>query len=92
MDAYSGHFDPAIEKVCWERMFIVLIHYGCTTGVGQVNDTDCHCALERSYIEAETFPFLDQQLIDPGDISRSREDVVEDLAEVWRNLPPASGS
>ena len=87
MDVYSEYFDPAIQKVCLERMFIVLIHYGCTTGVGQVNDTDCHCALERSYIEAETLAFSEQQLIDLGDISRSREDVVTDLAEVWRNLP-----
>ena len=46
--------------------YVTLFHYGCTTGVAQVNDTDLHAELERVYCELEQAAFNEQQLYEPG--------------------------
>ena len=51
MDVAKSHLGEAIEAEFWSRGFVVLLHYGCTTGVVQVNDTDLHGAFEKLYVE-----------------------------------------
>ena len=53
----------------------MVFHGGCTTGVCQVNDTDLHASLEREYLAVEAISFYEQQSIDPGNISRTRQQV-----------------
>lgn len=73
LDAYAAHMDKSIVDLAYERGYIVVYHGGCTTGICQVNDTDLHAQLERVYVELETQSFYQQQLVDPGNISRSRQ-------------------
>ena len=75
LDSYSAHFDESIQRLCWSRGYILLFHYGHTTGVTQVNDTDLHGPFKRIYLEFESQDFFDRQIMDPGDISRSRSEV-----------------
>ena len=75
LDSYSAHFDESIQRLCWDRGYILLFHYGHTTGVTQVNDTDLHGPFKRIYLDFEAQDFFDRQLMDPGDISRSRSEV-----------------
>ena len=82
MDAYSAHMDDQVLNLCWERGYILLFHYGCTTGIAQINDTDLHQEFESTYIDQETQSFIEKQAIDPGDISRSHQEVIPPLRVV----------
>ena len=74
MDVAKSHVQQAVTDLAWSRGYVVLYHYGHTTAVAQVNDTDLHAAFEREYVELETAAFTRQQLVDPSDISRRRQD------------------
>lgn len=86
MDCATSHLDAAVADLCFERGYVVLYHYGCTTGIAQVNDTDLHGRLSQVYISLEEMRFCAQQLVDPGNISRTLQDVLDDAAAAWRQL------
>ena len=91
LDAYSAHLTAEVHDLAFERGFVPMYHGGGTTGVAQVNDTDLHAAFERAYLDAEMESFLEQNLVDPGDISRTRQSVVDDVVAVWRGLDHVEG-
>jgi hypothetical protein len=91
MDVAASHVHPDVTDFCWSRGFAVVLHYGCTTGVAQVNDTDLHAALEALYVELEQVNFNEQQLFEPGSISRRPQDVLNDAAATWRGLDHSQG-
>jgi hypothetical protein len=66
LDLAKSHLGDDVREFCWKRGYFLLYHYGCTTGVTQVNDTDLHGHFEKIYIEFEQTFFNDQQLIEPG--------------------------
>ena len=84
IDVARSHLGEEVLQFAWSRGYILLLHYGCTTGVCQVHDTDLHGAFERVYVELEQTCFHQRQLIDPGDISRSLQDVIDDVGATWR--------
>ncbi len=86
LDAYSAHLGDDVRDVAWARSYVVLYHWGCTTGVCQVNDTDLHAALERQYLYCESVSLVFQQERDPGNIGRTRQDVMHDVCAVWGSL------
>ena len=86
MDYYKSHLAKRVQETAWSRGYVVLYHYGNTTGIAQVNDTDLHMRLEQLYIELETSSFTEKQLLDPCDISRTRQEVIDDIAAVWRRI------
>ena len=86
MDCATSHLDAAVVNFCVERGYVVLYHYGCTTGIAQVNDTDLHGRLSQVYIQLEEMRFFEQQLADPGNISRTLQDVLDDAASAWRQV------
>ena len=92
MDVAKSHCDPAVTDLAWTRGFITLYHYGCTTAVGQVNDTDCHGEFERVYLEMETAAFMQQQYQDPGNITRTPGNVVDDVCATWAALDHSRGT
>jgi len=91
LDAFAAHLDPQVADFAWGCGYVVVYHGGGTTGVAQVNDTDLHAELERAYIENEVQSFLVQQLHDPGNISRSRQQVVTDALTTWLSLHHTAG-
>lgn len=76
LDAFRAHLDPSISALAWERGYVAVYHGGCTTGITQVNDTDLHGQLESIYLELESISFAEQQLVDPGNIGRTRQQVM----------------
>ena len=52
---------------------MVLRHGRCTTGICQVSDTGLHDLLEKVYMELEGVSFMEQQMVDLGNISRSQQ-------------------
>ena len=86
MDVARSHVDTEVTDFAWLRGYVVLYHYGHTTGVCQVNDTDCHAAFEREYMEVEQVFFNYQQWHAPGDVNRRPQDVVNDACETWRKI------
>ena len=91
LDSYRGHLSPELDELCWQRGYVLLIHYGCTTGVAQVNDTDLHDKFEQIYLELEQDAFTEAQSIDPSDISRTEQEVLNDVAQTWRQLDHLRG-
>lgn len=75
LDAFAAHLDQSVVDIAWSKGYFTVYHGGCTTGVSQVNDTDLHAALEREYVACEAISFYEQQSIDPGNISRTRQQV-----------------
>ena len=75
MDCYRAHLDQGLVNFAFSRGYIILLHYGCTTGVCQVNDTDLHEKFSTIYQELETAAFTEQQREDPADISRTLQQV-----------------
>ena len=79
LDSYRAHFDPRIQECAWLRGYVILFHYGNTTGVTQVNDIALHAAFKRIYVQFEVEDFVERALVDPGDISRSKQQVFHGL-------------
>ena len=75
LDAFAPHLDPAVVTAAWAKGYVVVYHGGGSTGVCQVNDTDCHASFETEYLNCESQSFMDRQMIDPSDINRSRQEV-----------------
>ena len=92
LDVAKSHIGNRIEDTCWEHGYICLYHYGCTTGVTQVNDTDLHGAFEREYFEMEQTAFNQKALYDPGCIDRSPQEVVDSAVATWRVLDHGQGA
>ena len=92
LDVAKSHVGDEILDICRERGFVPLFHYGCTTGIAQVNDTDLHDAFERVYLEMEQAAFTHQQLHDPGCVARRPQDVVDDTCATWRCLDHVRGA
>ena len=86
MDVARSHVGDAVWELCFSRGYVPLLHYGCTTAVGQVNDTDCHGDFQRVYVELEQATFARQQLFDPGNINRTIQEVLDDVCATWRSL------
>ena len=84
LDVATSHLDQEVIDLAHSRGYVVLFHFGCTTGVAQVNDTDLHAPLSGTYINLEVQRFANQQMLDPGNISRTIGDVVEDGCAAWR--------
>ena len=53
LDVAKCHVGQEAEQFAWERGFIFMFHYGSTTAVAQVNDTDSHGPFEQDYQEKE---------------------------------------
>ena len=73
------------------RGYIALFHYGGTTGVVQVDDTDCHGDFEQTYLELEQISFNERQAVDPGNISRLPQEVLEEACSAWRLVDHTRG-
>ena len=84
MDCATSHLDAAVVDFCEERGYVVLYHYGCTTGIAQVNDTDLHGRFSQVYIPLEDLRLFAQLFADPGNISRTLVDVSDDAAAAGR--------
>ena len=91
MDVARSHVGANVLDLAFARGYVPLFHYGCTTGVCQVNDTDCHGAFQRIYIDFEQAFFNNQQLYDPGNISRTAQQLLDDVVATWRSLDHQSG-
>ena len=91
MDVAKSHLAERIVEFAWSRGYVTLFHYGCTTGVAQVNDTDLHGALERVYLEIEQASFNEQQLYEPGCVNRRPQDVLDDAVCAWKQLDHTAG-
>ena len=91
LDAFSAHLTQRVRDLAFERGFVVVYHGGGATGVCQVNDTDLHAAFELRYIDAESASFFEQNMADPGNIGRTRQQVIDDAVAVWRGLDHGEG-
>ena len=74
LDSYRAHWSEDIERCCWQRGYLVLYHYGNTTGVMQVNDTHVHAPFKRLFVAFEAPSFAEKAMSDPGDIGRDRHE------------------
>ena len=91
MDVAKSHLSPELVELAWSRGYCVLIHYGCTTPIAQVNDTHCHADFSALYCELEQASMVEQRLFDPGNIGRTLQQVVDDALAAWRALPHDRG-
>ena len=91
LDVATCHLGSKVAEVAWERGYVLLYHYGCTTGVAQVNDTDCHAAFESEYLEFEQISFNRRQSICPGDVNRTAQELLEDVVATWRTIKHEQG-
>ena len=91
LDWCSGHRAPEVEALVKEKGHVLLFHGGGTTAFTQVNDTDLHAAFEREYLALEQVQFFEQNLHDPGNISRTRQQVVDDAVATWLHLDHEQG-
>lgn len=91
MDVAKSHVADDVVQFAHGRGYATLFHYGCTTGVAQINDTDLHGELEDKYIELEQIAFHTQQLMDPGNIARTLQNVLDDLCGAWRSCDHQQG-
>ena len=91
LDVARSHVGSDVEDFAFSRGYITVYHYGGTTGVAQVNDTDCHGGFESTFLEHEQDAFNQRQMMDPGNISRSPVDVLQDVMATWRSIDHMEG-
>ena len=84
LDVAKSHLAPEVIALCHERGYCCMYHYGCTTGVAQVNDTHLHGEFSHIYLDLEQIAFCDMQLYDPSSITRSLQAVLDDSCGAWR--------
>jgi hypothetical protein len=85
-DVAQSHCGGDVQDFCWSRGYVMMYHFGGTTAVAQVNDTDCHGDFEMVYVEFEQDACNERQAIDPGNISRTVQEVYDDVVATWRSL------
>ena len=83
-DVAASHCGPLVVAYAHSCGYAALYHYGGTTGVGQVSDSDCHGEYSMLYIDLEQTACNSQQLVDPGNICRSLQAVLDDACAAWR--------
>ena len=91
LDVAKSHLGGKAEQLAWERGFVFMFHYGSTTAVAQVNDTDIHGPFEQDYLEKEQQCFNTKAELQAGDISRTEEELLEDSTSVWLTLDHLKG-
>ena len=91
LDVARSHIGEDVLDLAFARGYVPLFHYGCTTAVCQVNDTDCHGAFQRVYVEYEQAAFARTQLYDPGNIGRTPQQLLDDVVATWRSLDHMGG-
>ena len=89
MDSFKPHLSPEVQALCAKRGYIVLIHYGGTTGIAQVNDAHLHFPLSKLYQDLEMHCFERKQREDPMDISRNVKECIADVFACWRTISHA---
>ena len=90
-DVAASHCGSDVQEFCWSRGYVMLYHFGGTTAVAQVNDTDCHGDFEQIYVNFEQEACNERQAIDPGNISRTVQEVYDDVVATWRSLNHSRG-
>jgi hypothetical protein len=91
LDVARSHIAEEVTEFAWARGYFTLFHYGCTTGVAQVNDTDLHADFQRVYMDFELEAFHNKQLYDPGCIQRTMQEVLSDVCRTWQVLDHRRG-
>ena len=86
MDVASSHLTESVLEKAWSRGYIVLFHYGDTTGLAQVNDTENHAEFSRLFQELESIHLASKGELNPADIGRAKQDVVTDGCKAWRMM------
>jgi hypothetical protein len=91
LDAYSAHKGENVKALCKERGFMRIMYGGGVTGILQWNDTDLHARIELEILELEAQDFHKQLEQRPWRVpTRERQDLVDDVAACWANLPHAN--
>ena len=57
-DDFSAHKSDAVFRLCWERGYVLILHGGGATPVGQTCDTDLNEWVRKRYITLETAELL----------------------------------
>ena len=83
LDVAKSHIGDEVVAKAHQHGYVTLYHYGCTTGVAQVNDTHLHADFSRMYMNLECMAFAEQQIHDSSDISRNLQAVVDDACAAW---------
>ena len=86
LDAYAPQMSDSVRRLCWQRGYIVIIHGGGATGVTQVNDTDLHQHLRKTYVEHEMAAMIKAARLNPNSTPVPKcEQCVTWMANVWSN-------
>jgi hypothetical protein len=86
LDAYAPQMSDSVRRLCWQRGYIVIIHGGGATGVTQVNDTDLHQHLRKTYVEHEMAAMIKAARLNPNSTPVPKcEQCVTWMANIWSN-------
>lgn len=86
LDAYAPQMSDAVRRLCWQRGYIVIIHGGGATGVTQVNDTDLHQHLRKTYVEHEMAAMIKAARLNPNSTPIPKcEQCITWMANIWSN-------
>ena len=91
LDVAACHLGPEIAAYCWECGYVLLYHYGGTTSVMQVPDTHIHQPFSKLFLELEQRRFTERQEFNPGCVSRTLQEVLDDVVTVWRAMDHQRG-
>ncbi len=78
LDSFRAHFDVRIKDLRMYRGYVVLFHYGHTTGTCQVRDVGLDKPFRATCLDIEPRQFLERQLADVADIGRNAQEVGAD--------------
>ena len=76
---------PAVKELALTRGYIVILHGGGATGVGQVNDTDIHEPFSAEYVDREELA-LHLESLSRGAAwtpTRYAQDIIDTSCEAW---------
>jgi hypothetical protein len=91
LDVVACHMGPEIETYCWECGYVLIYHFAGTTSVMQVPDTHIHQPFSKLYLEVEQAKFTKRQEMQPGNVNRTLQEVLDDVVTVWRAMDHQRG-
>ena len=85
LDSYVAQLNDNVRRLCWSRMYVVIIHGGGATGVTQTNDVGLHQHLRRDYVNLEMADLTRLSRTSPKAVHIPRpEQCIEWMASVWQ--------
>ena len=84
LDAYAPGLTNNVQRLCWNRGYILVTHGGGASSVAQTNDVCLHQHVRKRFIELQTALLIEKARVAGGGlVDLTREENIDIMTQVW---------